>query len=73
MRTLLFGLAALALCASAAHAAEPTTATSQCELTCTYRQGDGPKRIVSCTERMDAKQCAAIADHKNLNAPTRRK
>jgi hypothetical protein len=67
MRRYLLGLAITILCASAAWAATPTPAQDTCELTCTYRQGDGAKRIVSCYERTDARQCTAIADHKNLN------
>ncbi|MCE9650789.1 MAG: hypothetical protein K8R18_14300 [Parvibaculum sp.] len=68
MKALVLGLTALALCASAARAADPAPASAtQCELTCDYRAGNGARQIVSCTPRMDARQCAAIADHKNLN------
>lgn len=39
-----------------------------CELTCRSRTGAGGMSTrVECTARMDAKQCAATADHKNLN------
>lgn len=67
MRKLLPGLAALVLLGGVAKAATPAPAHETCELACTYRGGDGAKRIVSCYERTDARQCAAIADHKNLN------
>jgi hypothetical protein len=68
MQKRLVGLAAaLALCASVSHADTPAPTPDTCEVACTYRQGDGPKRIVSCYERTDARQCTAIADHKNIN------
>jgi hypothetical protein len=61
-------LIAFGLCAGTARAADPAPApATRCELTCDYKAGNGPKRIVSCYERADARQCAVIADHKNLN------
>ena len=38
-----------------------------CELTCQYKEGTGPKRITTCTERMTQPQCQAVADHKNTS------
>ncbi|MGB3810886.1 MAG: hypothetical protein WA943_12380 [Parvibaculum sp.] len=68
MRKCLYALASLALLSGVAHAAEATPPPENlCEVACTYKAGSGPRLIVSCVERTDAKQCAAIADHKNLN------
>jgi hypothetical protein len=43
-------------------------AKGTCELTCRSRnQSGGMSTRVECTEHMDANQCNATADHKNLN------
>ena len=47
-----------------------TAAVAQgiCELTCLSRNDAGNMSTrVECTENMDARQCAAVASHRNLN------
>ncbi|HEX7777498.1 MAG TPA: hypothetical protein VF449_13315 [Parvibaculum sp.] len=46
--------------------AEPAQGT--CELTCQSRNDEaGMSTRIDCVEHMNAKQCAVVADHKNLN------
>ncbi len=41
---------------------------AECELTCSYADRAGQwDRIVTCISGMDAKQCRASADNRNLN------
>jgi hypothetical protein len=43
-------------------------AKGTCELTCRSRnEAGGMSTRVECTEHMDARQCTAVADHRNLN------
>jgi hypothetical protein len=67
---LLMAGAASGVAAFARELAARTAGVEQgtCELTCRSRTGAGDMSTrVECTAHMDAKQCTATADHKNLN------
>ncbi|MES1991416.1 MAG: hypothetical protein V4441_10755 [Pseudomonadota bacterium] len=53
---------------SAAHLVSAKPAPQgTCELACQYKDGTGPKRITTCTERITEAKCKSIADHKNTS------
>jgi len=72
MKQVALSIALLLAVGAPASAAElmsvkPAPQQDVCELTCTYKEGTGPKRITTCTQRMTDAQCKAVADHKNTS------